>query len=146
MALFRKRRRFAECFEFDRADDARSGTPEHQAAIRRDLELFMDYGGPLHRVIQALDRAINRRYVHYINITFGEGSMPFANPSQIWMNWTFDPELNAVYFWHELGHVVGMNVFNPQDRSEGWAEEFKQWVYNGCPTDHPVWLRLEPLV
>lgn len=145
MNLF-KRRRFAECFEFDRAGDLRVGTPEQRARIHAEIDQFLVFGNPLHRTLQAVDRVINRQGVHYVNITFTTGLIGWANWMTIYLNYEFPPDLVAFYFWHELGHVVGLNVFNPQDRSEEWAEAFTSWVYNGCPEDSPVWQRLEPLV
>lgn len=144
-------KRFAECFEFDRAGDLRAGKLEHRMAIRTELERELKFNGPLHQVIRAMDRIINRRGYHYVNITFGEGFNAFANPTAIYLNYTHDTSLIVVYFWHELGHVVGMNVFNPQDRTEGWAEEFRIWVANGAPEEwagqpHPTWTRLKEAI
>lgn len=138
--------RFAECFEFDRAGDLRAGTPEQRARILAEMDQFLVFGNPLHRTLQAVDRVINRQGVHYVNITFTTGLIGSANWMTIYLNHTHSPEIAAFYFWHELGHVVGIDVFNPQDRGEPWAESFVPWIYDGTPVDSPVWQRLEPAV
>ena len=140
------RRRFGKCLEFDRAGDLRAGTPEQRGQIRTEVAEFVIFGNPLHRVLQAVDRVINRAGVHYINITFGTGYVGHANWQAIYLNYTFEPELVVQYFWHELGHNVGMNLFNPQNRTEQFAEEFKSWVYNHTPTHFEIWALLRPQV
>lgn len=139
-------RRFAQCLEFDRAGDLRDGTDEQQAQIRAEMDSFIDFRNPLDLTMQAVDTVINRWGFHFVRITFDIGYVGHANPTTIYLNYTFEPELVANYFWHELGHVVGMDVFNPQNRTEQFAEEFKIWVYNRTPTDHAIWHQLEPVV
>jgi hypothetical protein len=141
-----KPRRFAQCLEFDRAGDLRDGTDEQQAQIRKEMDQFLSFNNPLDLTMRAVDRAINRWGFHYVRITFDIGYVAHANPTTIYLNYTFEPELITQYFWHELGHVVGMDVFNPQDRTEQFAEEFKLWVYNGTPEDYAIWERLRPVV
>jgi hypothetical protein len=141
-----KPRRFAQCLEFDRAGDLRDGTDEQQAQIRKEMDQFLSFNNPLDLTMRAVDRTINSWGFHYVRITFDIGYVAHANPTTIYLNYTFEPELIAQYFWHELGHVVGMDVFNPQDRTEQFAEEFKLWVYNGTPEDYAIWERLRPVV
>lgn len=145
MLLRKPPRRFGRCLEFDRAGDARSGTPEQQARIREEIKQFVQFNNRLDKVLAAVDKVAYKRGVYYINITFGTGFIGFANPNGFYLNYGFSPDLTAVYFWHELGHVVGMNVFNPQDRTEEWAEEFRIWVANGSPDD-ATWAKMRPVV
>lgn len=143
-------RRFAYVLEFDRNGGYLAGTKEQQATIRGRLKELMTRDSPLDLVM----RAVAVKVKWYWNdlppgdrlpviTTFVKGLNGLASDDHIWIHpsWTGDG-LEAIWF-HELGHVVGINLFNPQNASEGWAEEFKLWCANGCPTDSPVWRALE---
>lgn len=143
--------RFAYVMEFDR-DPAKAGTPEQQALIREHVESRLQWDCALDRTFRALAKVVKRYWQDPGNLkkpvttTLIEGINGRANNTQIWVHKSYTGEALLSIWTHELGHVIGINLFNPQDASEDWAEQFKVWVFNDCPTDHPVWERLQPRV
>lgn len=140
--------RFAYVMEFDR-DTGEGGTPEQQAAILEHVRSRLVFDCNLDRTFRALARVVKKYWQDPGNLKkpvithLIPGVNGLASDTDIWVNHTYTGEALLSIWTHELGHVIGINLFNPQERSEQWAEEFKIWVFNGCPSDHPVWERLE---
>ncbi|MFN2488042.1 MAG: hypothetical protein ABR609_15825 [Acidimicrobiia bacterium] len=137
-----KHRRMAYGLEFDRRGGATGGTESQQAVIRGWLESFLVFGSRFDLVMRALAKKV-KTTVPYVNIEFDPGIAAFAGWYGIYINVSYVGEHLESTFAHELGHVVGINLLS--DRSEGFAEEFKNWVYGG-QSDGPVWDRLSVLV
>ncbi len=160
-------RRFAYVMEFDRRGSVWAGTAAQRQTVR---DAFADHlsadprpaglrfvaprhGGPLvfgepfDLTMRALAKKV-KLTSPYVRIMFETGiAFGVSWPSIIMLNRAVeDPDVLASVVMHELGHVVGWNLFNPTDRSEGWAEDFKRWVFSNSPIDHPVWKRIAPLV
>lgn len=149
MTTFR-RTRIAYLYEFDRRGGDYAGTPEQQEWVRQAFERVLVFNNPLDRVARRLARLVKYQFpLTHTPITF-ESNIPFGRASRnhIWLNRDLDgPELVEAVLWHEIGHQVGLNFFNPIDNTEGWAEEFRTWAQNGCPPvveglPHATWWRL----
>lgn len=141
MPLYRPRR-FAECLEFDRRGPPWNGTSEKRELVRVEFDRILEFDNGAHRAFRKLDRAINRYGFPFVTITYHSG-MSTANESQVWIGDYWDGEAMVATVFHELGHTVGMHCFNPQDRSEGWAESFKRFCANKGPVNYPVYAALQ---
>ncbi len=142
-----RHRRFARVFEMDRNGPPWEGTTEQQAAVREAFSKHQSWRNRFDRVLYAVDVAKNLQGRRFIPISFVESDrfLGFAFPSSILLNEQLLPQYIEKTLIHELGHIVGWNLFNPSDRSETWAEDFRHWVNAGTP-DGPVWDRLKDLV
>lgn len=146
-------RRFAEVWEFDRNGPPHCGTLEQQRRVRSWFDRHLLSGNPLHRVMQALDRKANSVGWSFYLITFADDPRvnPWATATRARIQFYMDPDDLPSQDWfdyvvpHELGHVIGWNLFNPIDRSEQWAEEFRLWLITGSSPVHPVQRRLAGL-
>lgn len=147
-------RRFAYVLEFDRNGGSLAGSKEQQKAIRDELnDLMGGQGSLMDRTMRALAK-VHKKYWNDVApadrlpilTTFVDGVSGHGQAHHIWIGtgWTGD---NLISIWfHELGHVVGINLFNPQDRTEHFAHMFSAWCANGCPANHWTWEQLQPVV
>lgn len=140
-------RRFSRIFELDRNGPPWEGTPEQGAAVRASIAKFQADNSRFDKVLLALDKLKNLEGRSFIPIGFFEieNALGYAYPSRIALNEALDPNHLERTLIHEIGHVIGMNFFNPTDRTEAWAIGFEQWVRNG-QSDGPVWDRLKDKV
>ena len=140
-------RRFAYVMEFDRRGNVWAGTDAQRQTVRDAFADHLVFGQPFDLTMRALAKKV-KLTSPYVRIMFETGiAFGVSWPSIIMLNRAVeDPEVLASVVMHELGHVVGWNLFSPTDRSEGWAEDFKRWTFSNSPTDHPVWARIVPLV
>jgi len=137
-------RRFAYVMEFDRRGDVWAGTDAQRQTVRDAFADHLVFGGPFDLTMRALAKKV-KLTSPYVRIIFETGiAFGHAYPSTILLNRDITGDVLASTVMHELGHVVGWNLFNPIDTSEGWAESFKSWVFSNSPADHPVWKRIGP--
>lgn len=144
MKLF-THRRFAYLWEFDRRGAPYSGTAEQQNPIRQALLDIAPFDSRLDLVLRKLAKVVKAKGPKYANIQFETG-IPFgrANWMTVYLNvHETNPDILVSTFFHELGHVIGINFWS--DTSEGWAEEFKNWVFGG-QVDGPIWDRLKEVI
>lgn len=141
-------RRFAYVLEFSRQKEYQ-GTPEQQTAIRDWMAARLELDNTFDRTMWTLAK-IAKTSVPFIDIKF----VPGVSAHGSWFGMSISDQATGeemlTAFAHELGHIVGLNFL--YDRSEGWAEMFKGWAWNGAPQQvegditHAVWERIGPVV
>ncbi len=145
-------RRFGRVFEFDRNGPPFEGSPEQQAAVRAAFDRHQEWRNPFDRTLFALDVQKNLQGRSFIVVSFVDFAfydMPYlgmAGAHTIQLAEQLLPQYIEKTLIHELGHIVGINLLSPMDRTEFWAEDFRHWVNAGQPEDHPVWQRILPFV
>lgn len=122
---------------FDKAPNG--GTETQRNSISETVKEHVVFGSPLNRVMHGL-AVLVKYHTHNVTIGFQPG-IPFgtANQVSISINQDIEGDILVGTFWHELGHVIGMNFWS--DSSEGWAHLFGGWIGNDN-REHPAWIRL----
>jgi hypothetical protein len=162
MTVTTHRRRFAECFEFNRI--MWRGTEEQRQAVVESLT--PEYGGNHHRLLQRLDRQVNlgvsvdgtmfyRRSYLVISIRSGINVPGAASAA----GFTLSGAMGRAGMWevarHELGHVIDFWLLTEANRQwfqqvmgrqtwpgawESWAEAVREWLDDGWTALTPILL------
>lgn len=144
--------RFAECFQFD---PHHPGTPIQEEAVRESLS--PEFGSNYHRLLQRLDREVNRTGRHYLTVGFVEDMQQpgLASPAGFNLSAAMGRTGCMEVARHELGHIVDFRLLTVEDRTwfmgemgrdswpgawEAWAEAFRQWI------DGTSWQSLTPIL
>ena len=146
--------RFARVFEMDRNGPPMCGTLDEQQQVRDAILTYAYWDGPYDRALYALTRQVKapgdlKRYFLPISLVHDEGRRAFWGRCFPALMQLFPPDRPHVpqSEWdyvvsHEMAHFFGWRMFNPVDRTEGWATQFQWWVMNGQPESGWVYERL----
>ena len=131
--------RFNRIFEMDRNGPPMCGTIDEQQIVRDAISTYIEWNNPFDRTLFALTKKVKiqgRKYLvislqhderaYFWGRTGGASIQLFPPSSRV-------PSLSewSYVLTHEIGHLMGMHLFNPQDRTESWAVQFQNWVMNG---------------
>ncbi len=144
-------RRFARVWEMDRNGPPMCGTHAEQQQARNAIGNYSDWDSPYDRALFALDKAANVGGRHYLIISlWHEVRQSFTGRAGGAVIQLFPPSTHepAQSEWdyvlsHEMGHIMGVQLFNPIDNSEFWASQFQWWIQNGQPEHGYVYDRLD---
>ncbi len=131
--------RFARIWEMDRNGYPMCGSLDEQQMVRDAIGNYIEWNNPYDRAMFTLTKKIKAggRYFLPISLLHEEGRRSFWGRTGGAVIQLFPPERQATQSeWafvlsHEIGHVMGRQLFNPADFTEGWAVQFQNWVMNG---------------
>lgn len=146
------RQRFAEVFQFDFL--WRGKAEQRQAVVDSLTPVF---GTPHHRLLQRLDRAVNKAGRSYLTIEFHGGmtSPGLASRSGFSLSTAMGAAGCAEVARHELGHLIDFWLITDDDRVwfmtemgrdswpgawESWAEAVREWLDGGWRVLTPILL------
>lgn len=135
-------RRFSEIWQMS---EDWPGTLGQQVAVREALHV--EFGSNQHKLLQKVDREVNRRGRSYLPIAFAEvppGWLGFAGATGIVLSELLVPAGIGGVVQHEFGHVYDQLFFEQEDRdwfiaqmstedrdwrhfSETFADAFRDW-------------------
>ncbi len=145
-------RRFARLFEMDRNGPPACGTLEDQGHVRDAISAWVVFDEGFDRALYALDKDINRSGRSYLWFSFlyenqppSLGGRTYRTVIQLFPNTDepFTPRRWEYVVIHEIGHLIGWWLLEPADRSENWATDFQQWVFQGAESSGHVYEALD---
>ena len=144
--------RFHRIWEMDRNGYPMCGSLKEQMMVRAAIGSYVEWDGPYDRALFVLTKKVKAtgRYFLPISLLHEEGRQSFWGRTGGAVIQLFPPdrELISQHEWdfvlsHEVGHVMGRYLFNPNDRTEAWATQFQNWVMYGQREGTYVYDRLD---
>ena len=128
--------RFNRIWEMDRNGYPMCGSLEEQMTVRHAIDNYIEWNNPYDRAMFALTKKVKRTGRNFLPISLlhEEGRQSFWGRTGGAVIQLFPPDrVTPQSEWdfvlsHEIGHVMGRQLFNPADLTEGWAVQFQNWM------------------
>ena len=143
--------RFNRIFEMDRNGYPMCGSLTEQMTVRHAINNYAEWNGPYDQALFALTKKVKAggRYFLPISLLHEEGRQSFWARTGSAVIQLFPPDrVTPQSEWdfvlsHEIGHIMGRQLFNPADLTESWAVQFQNWVMYGQREGNYVYDRLD---